>query len=93
MTPEEIIAMANTAAVQHGHTYEPEAADGTIEFLGSFAALVAAKERERVIAAIKFHPSASHVSPDFRDLFNKTVDQQAASTDFAIRARGTKEGA
>ena len=46
MTQDEIIAMANTAAVQHGHTYEPEAADGTIEFLGSFAALVAAKERE-----------------------------------------------
>ena len=46
MTHEEIIAMANAAAARHGHTYEPEPADGTVEFLASFAALVAAKERE-----------------------------------------------
>ena len=46
MSRDEIIAMGNEAALQHGHTYEPEPADGTIEFLGSFAALVAAKERE-----------------------------------------------
>lgn len=51
MTRDEIIAMANTAAVQHGHTYEPEAADGTIEFLGSFAALVAAQERRHLFGA------------------------------------------
>lgn len=50
MSRDEIIAMGNEAALQHGHTYEPEPGDGTIEFLGSFAALVAAKERE-VIAA------------------------------------------
>lgn len=46
MSQDEIIAMGNEAALQHGHTYEPEPGDGTIEFLGSFAALVAAKERE-----------------------------------------------
>ena len=46
MSRDEIIAMGNEAALQHGHTYEPEPGDGTIEFLGSFAALVAAKERE-----------------------------------------------
>ena len=45
MSRDEIIAMGNEAALQHGHTYEPEPGDGTIEFLGSFAALVAAKER------------------------------------------------
>lgn len=48
MDHEEIIAMANAAAARHGHTYEPEPADGTVEFLTSFAALVAAKERERL---------------------------------------------
>ena len=47
MSRDEIIAMGNEAALQHGHTYEPEPADGTIEFLGSFAALVAAREREK----------------------------------------------
>ena len=51
MTKDEIIAMANAAAARHGHTYEPEPADGTVEFLTSFAALVAAKERERLFGA------------------------------------------
>lgn len=46
MSQDEIIAMGNEAALEHGHTYEPEPGDGTIEFLGSFAALVIAKERE-----------------------------------------------
>ncbi|MBB1599525.1 hypothetical protein [Variovorax sp. UMC13] len=36
-------------------------------------------ERDALIAALKFHPSASHVSPDFRDLFNKTLDQHAVA--------------
>jgi hypothetical protein len=35
--------------------------------------------RAGLIAALKFHPSASHVNPDFRDLFNKTLDQHAAA--------------
>lgn len=30
---------------------------------------------DALLAALKFHPSASHVSPDFRDLFNKTLQQ------------------
>jgi hypothetical protein len=51
MTPAEIIAMANEAAAQHGHTYEPESADGTIEILGSFAALVAEKAAARATEA------------------------------------------
>lgn len=36
-------------------------------------------EPDALIAALKFHPSASHVNPDFRDLFNKTLDQHAAA--------------
>ncbi|WP_183024348.1 hypothetical protein [Variovorax sp. UMC13] len=28
-----------------------------------------------MLAALKFHPSASHINPDFRDLFNATLEQ------------------
>ena len=81
MKTDEIIAMANTAAVQHGHTYEPEAADGTIEFLGSFAALVAAKEREAC---------AQVCDANKGQWFDGYVIEKCAAD---IRARGTKEGA
>ena len=78
MKTDEIIAMANTAAVQHGHTYEPEAADGTIEFLGSFAALVAAKECEAIAAHYAAQPHVEFFGAELAD---------------DIRARGQKEGA
>ena len=82
MNRDEIIAMANTAAVQHGHTYEPEAADGTIEFLGSFAALVAAKEREACAQVC-----------DGVEIGEGETAGLACECAAAIRARGTKEGA
>ena len=82
MNRDEIIAMANTAAVQHGHTYEPEAADGTIEFLGSFAALVAAKERE----------ACAQVCDGVENGEGETAGL-ACECAAAIRARGTREGA
>ena len=78
MTQDEIIAMANAAAARHGHTYEPEPADGTVEFLASFAALVAAKERESIAAHYAAQP---HV-----EFFGAELAQE-------IRARGQKEGA
>ncbi len=31
------------------------------------------------LQSMKFHPSASHVSPDYRDWFNATVDQAIAN--------------
>lgn len=31
--------------------------------------------QEAMLKALKFHPSASHISPDFRDLFNATLQQ------------------
>ena len=80
MSRNEIIAMGNEAALQHGHTYEPEPGDGTIEFLGSFAALVAAKEREacaQVCEGFKQGNSATYIDDDWADMC-------AA----AIRARG-----
>lgn len=91
MTRDEIIAMANTAAVQHGHTYEPEAADGTIEFLGSFAALVAANERE---ACAQVAEDEDH-EVSVRGYYAQLGDARATMRNIAaaIRARGTKEGA
>ena len=77
MKHEEIIAMANAAAARHGHTYEPEPADGTVEFLASFASLVAAKEREA--CALVCMDRCSLDTP-----WDCAV---------AIRARGQKEGA
>lgn len=76
MTHEEIIAMANAAAARHGHTYEPEPADGTVEFLASFAAVVAAKERE----------ACQKIADDCAD-----ADMHASMAANAIRARGQKE--
>lgn len=84
MTHEEIIAMANAAAARHGHTYEPEPADGTVEFLTSFAALVAAKERE---ACAQVCDSRAH---EVRLWCNESNVIACAA---AIRARGQKEGA
>ena len=80
MTHEEIIAMANAAAARHGHTYEPEPADGTVEFLTSFAALVAAKERE---ACAQLAGDSYYGNPG-------ELNHEIAA---AIRARGTKEAA
>ena len=71
MSRDEIIAMGNEAALQHGHTYEPEPGDGTIEFLGSFAALVAAKEREacaQVCEGFKQGNSATYIDDDWADM-------------------------
>lgn len=34
-------------------------------------------DTQALVDALKFHPSASHVSPDFRDLFNKVLQQHA----------------
>lgn len=85
MTQDEIIAMANAAAAQHGHTYEPEATDGTIEFLGSFADLVAAKEREACCA-----PDVTNSAGICAADMPHVVVQKYQS---AIRARGQKEGA
>ena len=86
MTHEEIIAMANAAAARHGHTYEPEPADGTVEFLTSFAALVAAKERE----------VCAKVCDELAEL-NRTAPAdsmwQWGECAAAIRARAQKEGA
>lgn len=83
MPQEEIIAMANAAAARHGHTYEPEPADGTVEFLTSFAALVAAKEREACAEIAEKEDVASTDDP---------FGVQSCIAD-AIRARGQKEGA
>ena len=85
MKTDEIIAMANTAAVQHGHTYEPEAADGTIEFLGSFAALVAAKRNEENAQLCE------SVAKQWE--FHLVAPSAALQCAADIRARGTKEGA
>ena len=71
MTRDEIIAMGNEAAAKHGHTYEPEPGDGTIEFLGSFAALVAAKERAacaQVCEGFKQGNSATYIDDDWADM-------------------------
>ena len=75
MSRDEIIAIGNEAALQHGHTYEPEPGDGTIEFLGSFAALVAekaaAKEREacaQVCEGFKQGNSATYIDDDWADM-------------------------
>ena len=80
MDHEEIIAMANAAAARHGHTYEQEPADGTVEFLTSFAALVAAKERE---ACAQLAGDSYYGNPG-------ELNHEIAA---AIRARGQKEGA
>lgn len=85
MTHEEIIAMANAAAARHGHTYEPEPADGTVEFLASFAALVAAKEREACAQ------ECVAISVDY--WMGDAQFEAATRCCNAIRARGTKEGA
>ena len=66
MTREEIMAMANEAAARHGHSYEPDAGDGTIEFLGSFAALVAEKEREKCIDLVAFHGGSVEIEASMR---------------------------
>jgi len=39
------------------------------------AAVQAVGAAEQMLKALKFHPSASHVSPDFRDNFNATLQQ------------------
>lgn len=67
MNKDEIIAMGNEAALQHGHTYEPEPGDGTIEFLGSFAALAAAKEREAIAAHYEAHPHVEFFGRELAD--------------------------
>ena len=99
MNRDEIIAMANTAAAQHGHTYEPEAADGTIEFLGSFAALVAAKEREACAQVCDAERqgfggvAAGPMTTDAGKRVHEAMAAGAATCAAAIRARGQKGGA
>jgi len=96
MTQDEIIAMANAAAAQHGHTYEPEATDGTIEFLGSFADLVAAKEREACALVCEserveyMEMSAKNNGRESDFAFGSVNSAERIAA--AIRARGTKEG-
>lgn len=80
MSRDEIIAMGNEAALQNGHTYEPEPGDGTIEFLGSFAALVAAKEREACAQIAQATVCDTHIPTGIRIYGTKAAQ--------AIRARG-----
>lgn len=82
MSPNEIIAMGNEAALQHGHTYEPEPGDGTIEFLGSFAALVAEKAAAKEREACALICEKTWVEPGDAQVEN--CHEAAAS----IRARG-----
>lgn len=103
MNRDEIIAMAKTAAVQHGHTYEPDPADGTVEFLASFAALVAekveARANERANESWKLmckkmldaerEVCARIVAGQWTNVAEKLYGIECAA---AIRARGTKEG-
>lgn len=48
---------------------------------------IARAEHARKVAleSVKFHRQASHISPDFRDCFNATIDQ-------AIRAAAPPQG-
>ena len=85
MTKDEIIAMGNEAALQHGHTYEPEPGDGTIEFLGSFAAMVAAKEREACAQIADIHALGWQKSPGANPEAGFIASSNCAT---AIRARG-----
>lgn len=41
--------------------------------------------RRVALESVKFHRQASHISPDFRDCFNATIDQ-------AIRAAAPPQG-
>lgn len=89
---DEIIAMANAAAARHGHTYEPEPADGTVEFLASFAALVAAKaaadEREALCDVdwtALMRQGGLVTWADAGELGDRVIE--------VLRARGEKEGA
>lgn len=99
MTHEEIIATANAAAARHGHTYEPEPADGTVEFLASFAALVAAKEREACAQVCDAERqdfggvAAGPMTTDAGKRVHEAMAAGAATCAAAIRARGQKGGA
>ena len=85
MTKDEIIAMGNEAALQYGHTYGPEPGDGTIEFLGSFAALVAAKEREACAQIADIQALGWQKSPGANPEAGFIASSNCAT---AIRARG-----
>ena len=85
MSKDEIIAMGNEAALQYGHTYGPEPGDGTIEFLGSFAALVAAKEREACAQIADIQALGWQKSPGANPEACFIASSNCAT---AIRARG-----